>query len=69
MLEGDLNFVPHTKNKNMGVKHGNKLAGDDVTTLWTLGRIIKMDASSCASSKGFNNAKKIAPKLFIGRVC
>ncbi len=68
MLEGDFNFVPHTKSKNMGVKHGNKPTRDDVTTLRTLGNIVEMDASLCGSSKGLNN-QKITSKLFIGRVC
>jgi hypothetical protein len=45
----------------MGVKHGSKLARDDVTTLRTLGSIIEMDASSCGSSKGLNNARKLHP--------
>ncbi len=61
MLEGDLDFVPHTNNKNMGVKHGSKPVGDDVTTLWTLGSIAEMDGSSCGSLKGLNNARKLHP--------
>lgn len=45
----------------MGVKHGNKPVGDDVTTLQTLGSIVKMDASLCGSLKGFDNAKNSHP--------
>ncbi len=47
-------FHIHTKNTNMGVKHGSELAG-------TLGSIIEMDVSPRGSSKGLDNANKSHP--------